>query len=128
MIVDAGKLTLLGMQVTALQTCSVGLFSSNTTITSATVLADLTESAFTSYARQTVSTLTSPAIVSTRAQVTPVTLPTFHNGSGSGANIYGWFFTNVAGTEIISATNIGLTVIPAGQDLAIQLRITNTEE
>lgn len=128
MIVDTGKLKLLGYQFTDLASCAWALFTDNETISAASVWADLTEAAFTGYARVTVGTLNTPTIVSTRASTTPTVQPVFNNGSGGSVNVYGWALIETAGPTLIAAENFGLTTIPAGQSLALQGTITDTQE
>lgn len=128
MIVNDGKLALLGYQLDALELCEWRLFTDNETITSATVLSDLTEAAWTGYMAVVVGTLNSPAIVGGRASTTPASAPVFTNGSGSGVTFYGWMLVDTSLSKLIAATNLGATTIPAGQSVALTPTITDTQE
>ena len=129
MIVDTGKLKLLTYQYPDLEVCEWALFVDNETITSATVWADLTEASFTGYARFPVGSLDTAAIVATRASTNPLSQPVFTNGSGGSENVYGWALIDVSGSPVlVAAQNFGLTTIPAGQSLALQGTITDTQE
>jgi hypothetical protein len=129
MIVNTGKLKLLTYQYPDLEDAEWCLFTDNETITSATVWADLTEAAFSGYSRVAVGPLNTATIVSTRGSTTPVTQPVFTNGSGGSENVYGWALIDVSGSPVlIAAENFGLTTIPAGQSLALQGTITDTQE
>lgn len=128
MIVNGGKTFLLDLQETGLASCYWALFTSNTTITSATVRTDLTEAGWTSYARQPVSSYGASAIVGGRASVVP-TFPVFSNGSGSPVTFYVWgLVTLSSGGVLVAAENIGATSIAAGGSFALAPTFTDTQE
>lgn len=128
MIVNTGKIALLNLQLTALAAYEWRLFDSNTTITDATVFADLTEASFTGYAPVTVGTLGTASLVGSRAQTLPVVQPSWTNSGGSPTDFYVWGLVDPAGPTLVSATNIGLTTIPAGLTWALNVGITDTQE
>jgi hypothetical protein len=129
MIVDTGAIKLLDSQASYLAGLAWALFTSNTTITNATVWTDLTEAAWTGYSRATVGTMGGSSIVGGRAQAAPVTQPVFNNGSGSPQTFFGWALIDPAsGPTLIAATNIGSTVIPAGLNYALNAAITDVQQ
>jgi hypothetical protein len=128
MIVDEGKVRLLEEQIAALEVYQWGLASADTTIDRFTVFADLTECAFTGYARVTVGTLSAPVIVGTRAQTVPITQPSWTNGGGTDTDFFIWFLIDSTDDTLVSATNIGLTTIPAGLTWLLNAGITDTQQ
>jgi len=126
-IVNDGKLQLLGFEIPSLETCYWGLFVNNWTVTSATVLADLTEAAWTGYAQVLVGTLAAPSLVSNVAVTTPVTNPTFVNSSGVSQGFYGWFLVDPSQSILIAAVNLGSSTIPNGGIFPLAPSITDNQ-
>jgi hypothetical protein len=122
-IPDEGKIQLLESQYTFLQACKWGLFTTDLTITTATVWADIVEATWTGYARVTVGTLNAAAIVGTRASTNPAVAPTFSNGDVSNKTYYGWFMVNAAGTKLVDAVNLGLQTLLAGGVVAMMMTV-----
>jgi hypothetical protein len=129
MIVDTGALALLTAQATYLASLAWALFTSNTTITTATVWGDLTEAGWAGYARQTVSTMGTATIVGGRAQASPISQPVFGNTSGSPQTFFGWaLIDTTTGPTLIAAVNLGSTTIPAGLNYSLNAAITDKQE
>lgn len=128
MITDVGAIALLTYQFSNLQSDVWGLFTNNVTITNSTVFANLTEAAWTGYARVTVGALNTATIVGGRASTTPTVQPTFTNGSAGGVTFYGWFLLDLSGNILIAAVNFGSTTIPAGLTFALTATITDKQE
>ena len=127
MIVDTGKLKLLVAQAAAFAGWKWRLFQSNTTITSATVLTDLTTAAFTGYADVTIGTMSTPVLQSGRAIFYPTTQPVWTNTGGTTATVYGWACVDTVNGVLISAFNTGSLSIPAGQSLTLNPAVTDTD-
>jgi hypothetical protein len=102
--------------------------SASTVITHAQALANITEAAYTSYARQSLATATWGALAERptnlgRQTVYPqVTFPTV---GASGATVNGLFITNGANTKVIGQANFddGLAVVLATNDV---IKVTPT--
>jgi len=127
MIVNTGKLVLLGFQLTDLSSCLWALFTNNFTVTNATVLASLVEAAWTGYARQAVGALNAPTLTANVATTTPTTNPTFTNTSGVSQSFYGWMLLDSAGTTLIAAVNLGANTIPDGGLFPLAPTITDNQ-
>jgi hypothetical protein len=127
LIVNDGKLQLLGFEIPDLETCLWGLFTNNFTIAPTTVLADLVEAAWTGYARATVGTLAAPSLVSNVAVTTPGTNPTFTNTSGVAQGFFGWFLVDPTGLILMAAVNLGSTTIPDGGIFPLAPTITDNQ-
>ncbi len=114
-LVNGGKTALLDAQASTVAGYYWALFTSNTTITDATVLSDLTEAAWTGYARQLVGSLNVSAISGGRAVATPVANPTFSNGSGGSQTFYVWGLVSASMSGVLlAADNLGVSTIPGG--------------
>jgi len=126
-IVNTGKLALLGSELPYLATCYWGLFTSNTVIGDATVLASLTEAAWTGYARQLVGPLNTPTLVSNVATSTPAANPSFSNTSGVTQSFYGWFLVDPTGLILLAAVNLGATSLPTGATFPLAPSVTDNQ-
>lgn len=109
--------------------CTLHLFTNNNTCTRDTVLGDLTEAAWTSYAAVTLSTW--PSATELGDGIHAATLngnaPTFLNSTGAGVTFYGCFLKD-AGGNLIGAANTGLVTIPAGASEIVTPQMTQRSE
>lgn len=129
MIVDTGKIRLLNAQAVFLGNCEWALYTNVATITAATVLADLTEAAWTGYARVSFGSASPPAIVGGRAQTVPSSPPVFGNSSGASQNFEGWFLVDPTGTPgLVAAVPLGTQTIPDGLTYGLSPAVTDTQE
>lgn len=120
MYVNTGKLRVAEALESYHEGLYWALFTSNTTISAATVLADLTEAAWTGYARVQVGELGAAAIVAGKAQKVPDDVPVFENGSGAPVSYYCWGLIDTSGTPaLVAAANVGETEIAAGAQEAL---------
>jgi len=129
MIVDLGKVELQNAQLTVLSSYWFGLFTNNWTVSSGTILSDLTEAGWTGYSRQSGGSWTSAMLVGPMAQSRAGTLPIFSNTSGGSVTFYGWFMVTLSsGGILVAAENIGSTTIPDGDVYVLAPAITDTQE
>lgn len=100
MLVDPGS----AITGTFLNTLKMRLFKSNTTITSATVLSDLTEADFTGYAAQNLSGFPAASVVGSSGSSTG-DAKTFTVGSSPSTtnSIYGYYITDSGNTKLYGA-------------------------
>lgn len=130
MIVDTGVSKLLGAQLSYLSTLYWALFTSNTTILNTTQFTDLTEAAWTGYARVLSGAWGNPTAALPRQQTVPNALPVFTNGTGSAVNFSGWALIDVSTgpPTLIAAVNTGQLTIPAGQNFVLAPAVTDRQE
>jgi hypothetical protein len=127
MIVNDGKLKLLDSQDTYLAGLKWGLFATNVTILATTVFGDLTEAAWTGYARVTVGTVPASTIVAGKATTQPNTQPSFGNSSGSTQTFFGWFLLDATATKLVAAVNLGSTTLASGATYPLAAVFTDDE-
>lgn len=128
MIPDQGALQLAEYQTSGLNVCEMWLFTSNTTITTSTVIGDLTAAAWTGYAPVALTSWSAATIVGGRAQKTSTITAQFNNTSGSSQTYYGWAIVDPVTTKLIAAVNLGAQVIPDGLSAFYVPYITDKEE
>ncbi len=125
-IPDVGKLALLTSQYTYLATCKWCLFTTDITVAVGDTYSAYAanEATWTGYARVTVGSLNTAAIVGSRASTTPVTQPTFTNGDVSTKTFYGWFLIDNAASIVVDAVNLGLQTLLVGAMIQLIQTIT----
>jgi hypothetical protein len=130
MIVDAGVAKLLASELSYLSTLTWALFTSNTTILNTTLFTDLTEAAWTGYARVASSGWGNPTAALPRQQTVPNTMPVFNNTSAAPVTFQGWALidTSTGPPTLIAAVNTGPLVIPPGQSFVLAPAVTDRQE
>lgn len=131
MIVDEGKIQLLGSEITYLQTLDWGLFSNNIPDSPANNWGTFTgnEAGWSGYVRQVASVWSAPSVpIAGGVAISNSTpLPVFLNTSAVPVTFYGWALIDVAGNRLIAMTNIGLQTIPAGSAYILQPSLTDNQ-
>lgn len=129
MIVDEGKIPLLDSQRTYLSTLTWILFTNNFTIAASTNLMNLTEAAWSGYARVTATTWTAPTVPTPggAAVTNNSTLANFANSSGATVNFYGWALVDYTLGKLIAAVNIGLQSIPDASNYILAPSVTDNQ-
>lgn len=128
MIPDEGKLKLSESQNSYLGGLKLGLFTNNFTITSATVLADLTQGAWTGYSPVNLTSWATAVMVGTRASKTSNITAQFDNTSGSPQTYYGWYLYDDSAGKLIAAVNLGSQTLPDTLSAFYVPSITDTQE
>lgn len=125
-VVATGEVVALSrlVNLTASANLELHLFKSNTTITDATVVADLTETSASGYASQTLIGATWTVATST-ANVTTASYPTRTFTFSASEDIYGYYVTTASAAALVYAEAFasGVFSIPSGT-MAISPRIT----
>jgi hemolysin-activating ACP:hemolysin acyltransferase len=119
-IVNTGKVKLQEAQQTYVESLYWALFTNDVEIEDETVWGDLTEAAWTGYARVPVGDLSAAAIVAGKSQQVPDAVPVFTNGSGSPVTFYGWALIDTTSTPVIvAAKEVTPVEIAAGEQRAL---------
>jgi hypothetical protein len=128
-IVNTGLKALLTAQLSYLSNLTWQLFTSDTTITRATVLTDLgSVASWTGYADVPAGGWGTVNIVDPRAVSVDTVLPTFDNSSGSGQTFYVVALVDVINSTLVWAQNLGATVIADGGSYVFTGQITDKQE
>lgn len=129
----AGKLVIVGRrpaldaQLTFNNQLQLGLFTNNITILDTTVLADLTEAAWSGYLRLTPATFGAAFLDSSNVAVTQAAAQAFNNTSGSTVTFRGYFLFDPTSTNLVYAENLGGDVpIVSGAAVLLVPSITDT--
>lgn len=106
----------------AKQGLTFGIFTNNHTVTRDTVLADLTEAAWTGYSAVVLddTNFTISGVAAHNGYILSAVL-SFLNGSGSDKSSYGYFITDNARTKLLAAANFDSPPIvkPTGDSFTV---------
>lgn len=125
---DDALITWLQNWITALNAngFDVGLFTNNYSVVDGVTLSDLTEAAFSGYARVTLNNFSTPPTVSGHVASSVAGLALFSNTSGSAVDVYGYFIVDHTSSEFLLAENFPTppVSIPAAGAIAIKPQLT----
>lgn len=129
MIVNDGLVLLEDVQLAFMATLEFGLFTTDVTITDATVAADVTatEAAWAGYARTTATSWPTPTITGSTASSQNGALLNFGNTSGSNQTFFGWFAIDPASGDLVAADNTGAIIIPSSGVYSFASVLTDTD-